>query len=50
MTEDKDVMMIDPLSETWQIHNRIQLYLLRGLKPEDLAVCLAAKGRTIPGK
>jgi len=39
--------MIDPLSETWQIHNRIHLYLLRALKPEDLAVCLAAKGRTI---
>ena len=39
--------MSDPLIETWQIHNRIHLYLLRALKPEDLSVCLAGKGRTI---
>jgi uncharacterized damage-inducible protein DinB len=39
--------MSDPLVETWRIHNRIHLYLLRALKPEDLGMCLASKGRTI---
>jgi uncharacterized damage-inducible protein DinB len=43
----RDLNMSDPLIETWQIHNLIHLYLLRALKPEDLGVYLASKGRTI---
>lgn len=39
--------MQDQLIETWQIHNRINLYLLAALKPEALEACATKKGRNI---
>ncbi len=39
--------MQDPLIETWHIHNRINFYLLEGIKPEALMDCATAKGRTV---
>jgi uncharacterized damage-inducible protein DinB len=48
MTPDKgSQIMTDPLVETWQIHNRIHIYLLQALKPEDLPLPLSIKGRTV---
>jgi uncharacterized damage-inducible protein DinB len=35
------------LIETWQIHNRINLYLLESIKSETLADVSASKGRTV---
>ncbi len=39
--------MEDSFIETWQIHNRINLYLLAGIKPEALQDCATAKGRNV---
>ena len=39
--------MNDKLIETWQIHNRINLYLLDAIKPEALSGIAASKGRTV---
>jgi uncharacterized damage-inducible protein DinB len=39
--------MADPLLETWQIHQRINLYLLDGIADTDLASTSASKGRTV---
>lgn len=39
--------MQDQLIETWQIHNRINLYLLDAIKPEALQDAMTAKGRTV---
>lgn len=39
--------MQDQLIETWQIHNRINLYLLEGISPEALADCPTKKGRNV---
>ncbi|HMV47843.1 MAG TPA: DinB family protein [Blastocatellia bacterium] len=39
--------MEDQLIETWQIHNRINLYLLDSIKPEALSDISASKGRTV---
>ncbi|CAN5163990.1 DinB family protein [soil metagenome] len=39
--------MSDPLVETWEINNRINLYLLEALKPGNLEVELKPKGRTV---
>ncbi len=39
--------MQDPLIETWQIHNRINLYLLAAIKPEALEACTTKKGRNV---
>lgn len=33
--------------ETWEIHNRINLYLLDAVEPEALASLSASKGRTV---
>ena len=33
--------------ETWEIHNRINLYLLDAVEPADLASLSASKGRTV---
>lgn len=33
--------------ETWQIHNRIDLYLLDSIKPEALGDISASKGRSV---
>lgn len=35
------------LLETWEIHNRINLYLLDAVEPESLASLSASKGRTV---
>lgn len=35
------------LLETWEIHNRINLYLLDAVEPEALASLSASKGRTV---
>jgi uncharacterized damage-inducible protein DinB len=35
------------LLETWQIHNRVNLYLLESIPPEALADVSASKGRTV---
>ena len=35
------------LIETWQIHNRINLYLLDAIKPEALTDCPTKKGRNV---
>lgn len=39
-------MSNDPLIETWNIHNRIHLYLLDAIKPEALAGVSLNKGRS----
>lgn len=39
--------MKDSLINTWQIHNRINLYLLDTIQPENLARTSASKGRTV---
>ena len=33
--------------ETWEIHNRINLYLLDAIKEEQLTDIAASKGRTV---
>ncbi|HZY39139.1 MAG TPA: DinB family protein [Mucilaginibacter sp.] len=38
---------MDPLVETWQINNRINLYLLDAITEEALAAQSASKGRTV---
>jgi uncharacterized damage-inducible protein DinB len=39
--------MQEQLIETWQIHNRINLYLLESVPSEALADVSASKGRTV---
>ena len=39
--------MADPLVETWQIHNRINLYLLDAIADEALGSTLNNKGRSV---
>lgn len=39
--------MEDQLVETWQIHNRINLYLLGAIPDEALSAALSEKGRTV---
>jgi len=38
---------MDPIIETWQIHNRINLYLLESITDEALVAQSASKGRTV---
>lgn len=38
---------MNPLTETWQIHNRINLYLLDSVDEAYLADVSASKGRTV---
>src|ERR1700742_2118821 len=37
---------MNPLTETWQIHNRINLYLLEAIDETNLSDISASKGRT----
>lgn len=39
--------MADALVETWEIHNRINLYLLRAIDEKNLAAVPASKGRSV---
>ena len=39
--------MDNQLVETWQIHDRINLYLLDAVEPESLASYSASKGRSV---
>jgi uncharacterized damage-inducible protein DinB len=39
--------MADPLVETWQIHNRINLYLLDAIPAEALTDVAPSKGRSV---
>ncbi len=39
--------MSDALTETWNIHNRINLYMLDAIKPEALAGVSLSKGRSV---
>ena len=39
--------MPNPQTETWQIHNRINLYLLAGIPEESLTADMAGKGRSV---
>jgi uncharacterized damage-inducible protein DinB len=39
--------MANHLTETWQIHNRINLYLLESIPEENLKDISASKGRTV---
>ncbi len=39
--------MADALVETWEINNRINLYLLRSLEEGSLAAVPSSKGRTV---
>lgn len=39
--------MDNQLVETWQIHDRINLYLLDAVQPESLASYSASKGRSV---
>jgi uncharacterized damage-inducible protein DinB len=39
--------MSDPLIETWEINNRINLYLLEAIAPECLEDISASKGRNV---
>lgn len=39
--------MVNPLIETWQIHNRINLYLLASLEEVHLKDVASSKGRTV---
>jgi uncharacterized damage-inducible protein DinB len=38
---------MDPLIETWFIHNRINLYLLESIESEHLSDQASSKGRTV---
>jgi uncharacterized damage-inducible protein DinB len=38
---------MNPLTETWQIHNRINLYLLESIDEANLNDISASKGRTV---
>lgn len=38
---------MSPLTQTWQIHNRINLYLLENIAEDDLKDQSASKGRTV---
>jgi uncharacterized damage-inducible protein DinB len=40
-------MITNQIVETWEIHNRINLYVLDAIAPEDLADVSPAKGRTV---
>ena len=40
-------MSTNPLVETWEIHNRINLYILDAIAPESLSDVSPAKGRTV---
>jgi uncharacterized damage-inducible protein DinB len=40
-------MDVDQLVETWQINNRINLYLLDAIAPEHLSDSLVSKGRKV---
>lgn len=40
-------MMVKQFVETWEIHNRINLYVLDSLKEEHLSDLSASKGRTV---
>jgi uncharacterized damage-inducible protein DinB len=39
--------MAHPLTETWTIHNRINLYLLEAVEPNSLELHSASKGRSV---
>jgi hypothetical protein len=39
--------MMEPLLEMWEIHNRINLYLLDAIPPEALRAVSASKGRAV---
>lgn len=39
--------MDEQLTETWEIHNRINLYLLDAVEPASLSNLSASKGRTV---
>lgn len=39
--------MLEQILSTWQIHNRINLYLLEAIAEEHLADTAASKGRTV---
>jgi uncharacterized damage-inducible protein DinB len=39
--------MSDPLIETWQIHHRINVYLLDAIDPEALSDVAPTKGRSV---
>jgi hypothetical protein len=39
--------MEDPLVETWEIHNRINLYLLEAIADEAPGATLNGKGRSV---
>ncbi|HYP50292.1 MAG TPA: DinB family protein [Pyrinomonadaceae bacterium] len=41
----KNQMQSNQLLETWQINNRVNLYLLEAIAPENLQSALASKGR-----
>src|SRR5262245_14652531 len=43
----KEHGMADPLIETWQIHNRINLYLLDAIDDEVLAAAINPKNRSV---
>jgi uncharacterized damage-inducible protein DinB len=38
-----------PLCETWDIHNRINLYLLAAIPDDALSASMSARGRTVYG-
>src|ERR1700761_5302517 len=38
---------MNPLIETWQIHNRINIYLLESIAEENLKDVSSSKGRTV---
>ena len=42
-----EIAVTDPLVETWEIHDRINLYLLRALKPTHLELAPPTRGRTV---
>jgi hypothetical protein len=38
------------ITETWEINNKIDLYLLNAINEEHLSAISASKGRTVGGK
>lgn len=46
MCYNPNVFMLEQLVETWQINNRINLYLLDAIAPENLSAALLSKGRS----
>ena len=47
MSHSRKIMEAKQLLETWEIHNRINLYFLEAVEPEHLKDMSSSKGRNV---